>query len=86
MALSDAALIAWLVIFDYEDTDESSFTVPHPVRDALVARGWLTLSGQHNWKGQQLVAITPAGRAQIDINAADFGLDTALSEVTDGEE
>jgi hypothetical protein len=77
----DQHLIAWLCIMEYNFTqdDDPSFHIPSNVRDALEERGWVYVESEEDWQGLRNAVLTDAGRAVIDLNGAEWGLET-LSE------
>lgn len=74
--IAEDRLIAWLCIMHWQWTNDTPLHMPGEVHEALVARGWYTYNPEPDWDGHHFANVTPAGRAVIDLNGPEWGLNT----------
>jgi hypothetical protein len=74
--LSDQVLIGWLVMMRHAYENDVSAILPPLVIAELQMRGWLAPFEGTDWDGKTFCDITPAGEALIDLNGAEYGMQT----------
>lgn len=71
---AEHVLIGWLVITVHQTEDEDVIHLPNEIRDALVAKKWVTLDGDGvDFKGVAGLQITDLGRGIVELYGAEWG-------------
>lgn len=73
--MSRENLIGWLCIARYHFWNDIPFRVPQPVRNALLAQGWVEIIDDPDGEGLDTVNITDAGGAISDLWMPEWGID-----------